>query len=377
MMRVMPLSHALAARLWVCFVIAGLVVSLSVFTPVGHAATGKNSKPKHVILAPVSKKLIHDRIEALGTTRSIESTRITSTVTEKVNAVHFQSGQKVNEGDLLIELSKAEQQAELARARAIRGERKLALKRLEQLDERKLTSPDEIDRTRLELEQAEASISAIQARIDDRIIRAPFDGVVGLRNISVGALVETGDLITTLDDTSVMKLDFSIPSVFLSDVSPGLKVRARASALGGEEFEGEVRSIDSRVDPVTRSIIVRALVPNPDYKLVPGVLMQVDILRNQRQAIVTAEAAMLPLADRQYVMRVVGEGDSATVEKVEVNTGLRMPGYVEILQCLTEGDRVVTHGNDKLRPGDKLDIIGIDDGTVDVATLLKKRKQAK
>jgi len=376
-MYVISLPHNPVARLWACSLIAGLAVSLSVFTPAADAAPGKDNKLKHVILAPVSTKLIHDRIEALGTTRSIESTRITSTVTEKVKAVHFQSGQKVKKGDLLIELDKAEQQAELARARAVHGERKLALKRLEQLDERKLTSPDEIDRTRLELEQAAASISAIQARIDDRIIRAPFDGVVGLRNISVGALVETGDLITTLDDTSVMKLDFSVPSVFLADVVPGLKVRVMASALGGEEFEGEVRSIDSRVDPVTRSIIVRALVPNPDDKLVPGLLMQVDILRNERQALVTAEAAMLPLADRQYVMRLVGEGENATVEKVEVKTGLRMPGYVEILQGLSQGDRVVTHGNDKLKPGDKLDIIGIDDGTVDVATLLKKKKQVQ
>jgi membrane fusion protein (multidrug efflux system) len=340
------------------------------------APKSMTNKPKPVILAPVETQVIFDKVEALGTTRSIESTQITSTVTEKVKAIHFTDGQKVKKGQLLVELEKAEQQAELARAQAIRGERKLALERIRKLDERKLTSLDEVDRTRLELEQAEASIRVTKARINDRLIRAPFDGVVGLRNISVGALVETADLITTLDDTSVMKLDFSIPSIFLSEVRPGMKLKATASALAGLEFDGTIESIDNRIDPVTRTVIVRALVPNPEGRLLPGLLMQVDVLRNEREAVVTAEAAMMPMADRQYVMRVVGEGDDATVEKIEVSTGLRMPGYIEILDGLSDGDLVVTHGNHKLKAGDKLNIIGIDDGSVDVATLLKKKKQA-
>ncbi len=334
-------------------------------------------KPKPVILAPVKTQVIYDRVEALGTTRSIESIQVTSTVTEKVKAIHFKDGQKVEQGQLLVELEKAEQQAELARAEAIKGERKLALQRLRELDKRKLAPLDEIDRTRLELEQAEASIRTIQARIDDRLIRAPFNGVVGLRNISVGALVEPGDLITTLDDTSIMKLDFSIPSIFLADVVPGMKLKATASALSGLEFYGKVESLDSRIDPVTRTVTVRALVPNPEGRLLPGLLMQVDVLRNEREAVLIAEAAMMPLADKQYVMRVIGKGDEASVEKVEVRTGLRIPGYVEVLDGLADGEQVVTHGNDKLKPGDKLNIIGIDDGTVDVATLLKKKKQSK
>ena len=335
------------------------------------------NKPKPVILAPVNSRVIYDKIEALGTTRSIESTHITSSVTEKVKAIHFKDGQKVEQGQLLVELQKTEQQAELARAQAIKGERKLTLQRLRQLDKQKLASPDQLDRTRLELEQAEANIRAIQARIDDRLIRAPFDGVVGLRNISVGALVETGDLITTLDDTSFMKLDFSVPSVFLAEIKPGMKLKATASALAGMEFDGLIDSIDSRVDPLTRTVIVRALISNSEGKLLPGLLMQVDVMRNERQALVTAEAAMMPMAEQQYVMKVVGEDENVSVEKVEVKTGMRFPGYIEVLKGLSVGDRVVTHGNDKLKPGDRLNIIGIDDGAVDIADLLKKKSQAK
>lgn len=362
--------------------LAGCLLLVSGLMPVTAAAAPDQKAPsgakaKSVIVAPVKVRTIHDRIEALGTTRSIESIGITSTVTEKVRAIHFSDGQQVKQGQLLVELNMDEEKAELARAEAIRGERRLTLDRLRQLDDRKLTSPDQIDRTRLELEQAEASIKVIQARIEDRLIRAPFDGVVGLRNISVGALVETGDLITTLDDTRVMKLDFSVPTVFLSEIHPGMKLKSRAAAYSGVEFDGSVDSIDSRIDPVTRTVTVRALVPNPAAKLLPGLLMQVDVLRNERDALVTAESAMLPLADKQFVMRVSGEGDDRTVEKIEVKTGIRFPGFIEIISGLENGDRVVTHGNDQLKPGDRLDIIGTDDGSVDIATLIKKQKKAR
>jgi membrane fusion protein (multidrug efflux system) len=332
------------------------------------------SKPKHVIVAPVVVKQISDRVEALGTARATESVNITSNVTEKITRIDFEDGQHVKTGAILAVLDQAEEQAELKRAQAVRGERKLALQRLQQLEERQLTSPDEIDRTRLELEQADASITAIKSRISDRIIRAPFDGILGLRDISVGALVETGDLIATLDDTHQIKLDFSVPSVFLTELKPGLKIKARAVALSNREYMGEVKSINSRVDPVTRSIQVRALLPNPDGSIIPGILMQVDLLRNTRQALVIPEASLLPLADKQYVMLRVDNDGKDTVEKKQVKIGLRLPGYVEILDGLSEDEQVVTHGNSKVRPGDVLNVMAVDDGSVDIATIIKKQK---
>jgi membrane fusion protein (multidrug efflux system) len=324
------------------------------------------AKAKHVIVAPVVIKQISDRVEALGTARATESVNITSNVTEKITRIDYEDGQQVKSGAILAVLDHAEEQAELKRAQAVRGERKLALQRLQQLEARQLTSPDEIDRTRLELEQADASITAIKTRISDRVIRAPFDGIVGLRDISVGALVETGDLIATLDDTRQIKLDFSVPSVFLSELKSGLKIEARAVALENREYMGEVKSINSRVDPVTRA--------NPDGSIVPGILMQVDLLRNTRQALVVPEASLLPLADKQYVMLRVDKDGKDTVEKKQVQIGLRLPGYVEILDGLSEGDQVVTHGNSKVRPGDVLDVMAVDDGSVDIASIIKKQK---
>ena len=143
--------------------------------------------------------------------------------------------------------------------------------------------------------------------------------------------------------------------------------------MGNKVFSGEVQSIDSRIDPVTRSIQVRALLPNPDGNIIPGLLMQVDLLRNTRDALVIPEAALLPLGDRQYVMRRVQKDGKDTVEKKPVTIGLRLPGYVEVLDGLSEGDQVVTHGKSKVKPGDALDVMAVDDGNVDISSIIKKQ----
>ena len=367
--RVLPCS---VYKLRSCLLMTVLMLIAGSFTSYAAAAPAK--KPKHVIVAPVVLKEISDRVEALGTARANESVNITSNVSEKIEEIHFEDGQAVKAGEILVVLNQAEEQANLKQAQAVRGERKLALDRLQQLDERKLAAPDEIDRTRLELAQADASITAIKARISDRVIRAPFDGVVGLRDISVGALVESGDLIAALDDTSQIKLDFSVPAMLLAELKPGLKIKAHAAALGNKEYRGEVKSIDSRVDPVTRSVQVRAILQNPDGSILPGILMQVDLLRNTRQAIVIPEAALLPLANRQYVMVRVNRDGKDTVEKRAVEIGIRMPGYVEILSGLSVDEQVVTHGNSRVGPGDSLDVLAVDDGSIDIATIIKGQK---
>ena len=351
------------------------VMAFTLLNSTDLTAQAGKSKARHVIVAPVKVQQISDRVEALGTTRANESVNITANVTEKVKELRFEDGQQVKAGDILLILDQAEEQANLKQAQAVSGERQLALNRQMELDKRKLATPNEIDRIRLELAQAEASISAIRTGISDRVIRAPFDGVVGLRNISLGALVEVGDLIATLDDISQIKLDFSVPAIFLSELKLGLSVKARSAALGNQEFIGVVKSINSRVDRVTRSIQVRAILPNKDNRIIPGLLMQVDLLRNTRDALVVPEAALLPLADKQFVMLRMKSQDKDTVEKKEVNIGLRLPGFVEILSGLKQGDQVVTHGNDKIRPGDELDVLAVDDGSVNIANIIKKKSK--
>lgn len=349
--------------------VISLLLLFLVLSPVQAAKPAK--KPQPVIVSPVKLQQISDRIEALGTARANESVNITANVSEKVQRIHFEDGQQVKAGDILVELQHDEEQANLEQATSLLGERKLALKRLLRLEKQKLAPTDELDKARLGVEQARANINALQARINDRIIRASFDGIVGLRQISVGALVETGDLITTLDDTHLIKLDFTVPAVYLSDLKPGLKITARTNAIANHVYNGEVKSIDSRIDPVTRSVKVRAVLSNDDNKIIPGMLMQVDLLRNTRDALLIPEATLIPLAENNYVMVRAQKDGKDIAERRQVTIGTRLPGKVEITKGLTVNDQVITHGGNKTRPGSAITILAIDDGSKDIRAIIK------
>jgi membrane fusion protein (multidrug efflux system) len=170
---------------------------------------------------------------------------------------------------------------------------------------------------------------------------------VGLRRVSVGTLISPGDVITTLDDTSVIKLDFSVPENFLASIREGLSIRATAPAFPGRSFAGSVASIDSRVDMNTRSVTVRALLANDDGALKPGMFLNVTLANDEREALVIPEEALSPEAERQYVY-VVADGK---VSRREVRIGGRLPGTVEVLAGLTAGERVIVEGTQKVRDG--------------------------
>lgn len=349
----------------------GLVAALALSPAAPVAAQGPQAaaKPVPVIAAEVHPQPFVDRVEALGTLKANESVRVTANVTETVSAIHFDDGERVEKGEILVEMTSAEEHALLEEVRARVGEAERQWERVKSLVAQRSASESLLDERRRDLDAARAQLVAIESRLDDRLIKAPFSGVLGLRDISRGALVTPGDLITTLDDDSVMKLDFAVPSVFLTDLAPGLAIAAKARAYGERTFEGEIRSVDSRVDPVTRSIQVRALIPNPDRTLKPGVLMQVELQRNPREGLAVPEAALLQQGRDHFVMRV-GADDKA--ERVQVRIGARRPGTVEIVEGLTAGDRVITHGNDKVRPGQAVTIRALDDGTGSLHEILAR-----
>jgi membrane fusion protein (multidrug efflux system) len=310
-------------------------------------------KPVAVIAAEVRLAPFVDRVEALGTLRANESVELTANVTETVTAIHFDDGQRVEQGDLLVELTSAEQHALLKEAQVRIDEAERQYRRVSALVEQRSASESLLDERRRDLDTARAALLGIESRLADRLIKAPFAGVLGLRNISPGALVRPGDRITSLDDDSLMKLDFAVPSLFLTSLTPGLRIEARSRDYGERVFAGAVRSVDSRIDPVTRSIQVRALIPNPDRTLKPGLLMQVDLLRNPRESLVVPEAALLHQGTSHYVIVATPEG---IAERRPVEVGARRKGEVEIVSGLTVGELVVTHGNDKVRPGQALTV---------------------
>ncbi|WP_028885160.1 efflux RND transporter periplasmic adaptor subunit [Teredinibacter turnerae] len=327
-----------------------LLIPLSVFAQRG---------PLPVFIQDVKTISIEETIEALGTLKANESTVLSSSVTESITAIHFNDNQRVQAGDVLVEMTSAEEHAQLKQAMATLDEAERQYGRFKALEKDKVATAAQLDQQKVLVDAAEAQLRAVQSRLQDRLLIAPFDGVVGLRNISVGALVRPGDVITTLDDDSVMKLDMTVPSIYLADLRVGMPVVARATALRDQSFNGKLVGIDSRVDPVTRSLVARALIENPEGKLRPGLLMTVLLSQPQREAMMIAEEAIIQVGRQAHVFVIERDGERTLAAKRDVALGVRRPGEVEILSGLNAGDQVVVHGGMKLRPGVEVKISGV------------------
>lgn len=316
----------------------------------GDGADGRRGggAPVGVVTTTLQPVEWRDTIEALGTARANESVTIAAKVNETVERVNFDSGDYVEAGQVLVDLSGRVELAGLEEARAAYREAEQQLARGQELAQRQLIPASQLDTLRATRDAAKARMDAIRARLSDRVITAPFDGVLGLRQISPGSLLTPGQPITTLDDISVIKLDFSVPEAYLSTIEPGQGVVARSVAWRDQEFTGTVKSVDSRVDPVTRAVTVRAELPNPERKLRPGMLLTVTLAQAPRQTLALPELAVIQVGRQAYVYEVDAEGRAA---QVPVTVGTRRRGEVEIVEGLEAGDRVVVEGTVKLRPG--------------------------
>lgn len=322
-----------------------LLITLILVSVAGYAhAQQEPAEGVSVFVATVTTKRIADSIEALGTLRANETVTLSANVTDIVTAIRFDDGQRVTAGDVLIEMANAAETAELKEAQANVNEASRQVRRLKPLVDQGAASRSALDTQNRNLSAARAQFEAIKARLADRIITAPFDGIVGLRNISIGALLQPGTTITTLDDDSVMKLDFSIPSTFLSSLQPELPIEARTAAYPDTIFTGKVASIASQIDPASRSVTVRAIIPNESRLLRPGLLMTVHLKKNERTAIMVPELAVIVEGANKYVYTVE---DGRAIKK-QVAIGLREPGYVEITDGLSPGETIVTDGILKL-----------------------------
>lgn len=313
-------------------------------------ASGANrgAAPAVVTVASVVPVAWSDAIEALGTAQANESVTLTAKVTETVDRVNFNDGDFVEAGQVLVDLSGRAEVAQLEEERAAFKEASQQYARQAELVKQGTIARSALDAQVAMRDAAAARMNAIRARLSDRVITAPFDGVLGFRQVSAGALVSPGTVIATLDDIRTIKLDFPVPEAFLASVTPGLRIAAKSAAWPEREFEGTVRAVGSRVDPVTRAVTVRAEIPNPDSQLRPGMLLTVRLFKPERQALAIPEIALTQIGSQAYVFRV---GADAKVEQVEVVTGARRRNEVEVKQGLAAGDRIVVEGSVKLRPG--------------------------
>ena len=315
---------------------------------------------REVDLATVRVDSVVVIVKAVGTARGDEGVALTPKVTGLVESVSFEEGQWVEEGSVLLQLDSTALQAELAEAEAELANARQLHKRALQLLKTRNVPQARVDELQAQLAVAEAKVRGTKARMADYDIRAPFAGRLGLRNVSVGTLIQPGDEITTLDDTRSIKLDFEVPETLLAELAPKLPVTATSVAYPDREFRGSVVTVGSRVDPVTRAITVRARLPNSEDLLKPGMFLTVNLsVGIKENAILVPEEAILASPAGHYVFMVV---DGNAVRR-PILIGQRLRGEVEVLEGLGPDAEVVVGGVQKVRDGVPVRQRGIEEET--------------
>lgn len=320
--------------------------------------------PAMVSVAVVQPRTFEDTIEVLGVAKGRQSVTLTAATTQLVERVRFSDGQRVPRGAVLVELKDTEQDAGLAQSQAREVEARRAYNRYKTLGDQGWASKAQVEQYEAAWRAAQADVAAAKARQSDRTIRAPFAGVVGLSDVAPGALVNPGAPIVTLDDVSVMRVDFQAPERYLSQLREGQALLAVADAYPGETIAGRIAKLDTRIDERTRAITARAEFPNRSGKLKPGMLMRVGVSRGQRTNPSAPESAVSVQGDAAFVFvlhtRPPGQqGHSgAMVEQRPIVTGSRQQGFVEIVEGVKVGERIVADGLNKIQAGQPVRIVG-------------------
>lgn len=321
--------------------------------PAGKPAAGP-ARALPVKAAVVSRGTVTDGVSAVGTLLANESVMIRPEIDGRIEAFHFQEGQLVRKGDKLVSLDASEVEAQLTSAMAAANLNRSRLKRSEELLAKNFISAQAMDEVRENLNQSNAREAEIRAKLAKSTIRAPFEGVTGLRQVSPGAYAKAGQDIARLEGIGVLKLDFRVPEAFLRRIRTGQPLAIHVDAYPGEQFTGTIYAIEPAVDESTRTVLLRARLPNPGVRLKPGMFARVNLdLERRDNALLVPEQAIVPRGDGRYVFRIA-EGKA---QLVKVEMGVRRPGEVEIIKGLEAGDTIVVDGQLKLQDGAAVSVL--------------------
>lgn len=334
------------------FVSVALFLLLAAMT----AADAQRGGPAPVTVDEVRFVEFSERIEAVGTLFPKERVELSANVSDRVTGVYFEDGERVRKGQTLLVQAQIEQLAEIEGAEATVREAQNVVDRMAGLVEEGVVSGLQYDEAKRNLQVAQSNLTSVQARQKNRVLIAPFSGVLGFRQVSVGAFLNPGDPVATLVDDTAMFLDLSIPDLWLANIYPGLMVSAVTPSLPGQTFNGELVSVDNLIDPATRSLRVRALVPNPDQKLKSGLFMSVTLFAQPREALSVTESAIEPLGSKSFVYVAEKKGSETYANRVEVTVGARYNGRVEIIDGLSDGQLVISEGLIRVRDGRQVKI---------------------
>lgn len=338
------------------FIIVAILVALITYLQWPEAKQEKSTFKRVVAvkMVPVLLAEFIESVEAVGTARANEQVVITSKYSDLVDEIYFDDGQRVKKGAKLVKLNDQEELAKVNELKANLSESQAHLKRLSELLASRATSKSLVEQQEAKTKAIEAQLVSARAKLNDLTIRAPFAGVLGFREASKGAYIDAGDVITSLDDLSIIKVDFHLPERLLTHIHVGQQVSAINSAYKDKEFIGKITAIDSRIDSSTRSIKVRATISNKALKLHPGMLLNISVLLQVENILQLPESSIIPIEDIHYVFV---EKEGKAIRKA-IKIGRRHPGLVEVLSGLVEGEHVVVEGALKLRDGSAVSIIG-------------------
>ncbi|MAM00452.1 efflux RND transporter periplasmic adaptor subunit [Hydrocarboniclastica marina] len=324
---------------------------------------GPRGRVTHVNVVQPERAQIQDRLRAVGTARARNSVDIVSEVDGRIVDIHFTEGQQVVQGDRLVSLDKRQAQADMAVAEARLKDAEAKFRRAESLQKSNSISAAEVDELVAGLAVARASLELARSRLDNLEVVAPFDGVLGLKEVSVGAWLSAGQLITTLDSIDQMLVRFQVPQRYIDQLQSGQAIDVATSGAASTRLSGEVTELGSRVDPLSRTLTVQSQVSNPDARLYPGQFLDVSLTLDTRTGLQIPEQAVMTRGRENFVY-VIADG---LAKRVPLELGSRLAGRVEVVEGLTLEDRVVINGQDGLSSGDPVKVLDDDDALLEPA----------
>ena len=317
-------------------------------------APGKAAAPTPVEVFTVKPTTVQEELQAVGSLRSNESVLLRPEVSGRIAAIGFRDGQPVKRGQLLVALDASLNEAEVAKAQAELNLAQSNLKRTEDLASRNFVSGSAQETASSNVQVLDANVKLAQARLSKMRILAPFDGVAGIRSVSVGDYVKDGADLVNIEDIGTLKVDFRLPERNFAQIRVGQPVLVVADALPGETWRATLEAINPRVDANGRSLELRARLANNAGKLKPGMFVRVRAIVGERaNALVVPEEAIVPAGDDFYVYKVVDEA----ARRVKVAIGVRRDAKVEIIDGLAAGDQVVTLGMRLSRDGQPVRVV--------------------
>lgn len=332
---------------------AGIYIGLEQGTP---EQSSPQAQASAVNVIKPAQQVVRDDVSAVANLRALNAVELTTEVSGRVVEINLVPNASVGQGVVLLRLDDRQARADLAVIEAQLADARRQYERAQRLRANNSISQSQVDELRTSVDVAMAQRQAARVRLENHRIEAPFAGVVGLSDVSIGAYLQAGTPIATLDTSTQMELSFAVPERFIGQVRIGQAVRSTSPAFPGESFDGELIELASRINELSRTLSVRALIDNAEGRLRPGQFMSASLTLQEREGLVIPEQAVMIRGDQKYVF----VADDGVARRVSVQTGSRMPGMVEIVDGLTVDDQVVVTGQDRLSSGDRIRLLESD-----------------